>query len=84
MQVVAPTVDEYVPPAQLAHVLATEAPVAAEYLPAPQEAHSRVPVATLYLPAAHAVHVPPLGPVYPVLQTHTLAALGDCEFARQS
>ena len=29
--------------------------------------HAAGPVASLYLPASHAVHVPPLGPVYPAL-----------------
>jgi hypothetical protein len=38
----------------------------------------------LYFPLVHAVHAPPLGPVYPVLQTQAETAellLGDVEFA---
>ena len=36
--------------------------------PAGHAVHAAGPVAFLYLPASHAVHVPPLGPVYPALQ----------------
>ena len=46
---------------------ATKAPVAVEYLPASQSVHATLPMICLYLPAAHAVHVPPISPVYPVL-----------------
>jgi hypothetical protein len=38
--------------------------------------HAAGPVAFLYLPASHAVHVPPLGPVYPALHAQSpLASL---------
>jgi hypothetical protein len=38
--------------------------------------HAPAPGASLYLPASHAVHVPPLGPVYPVLHAQSpLASL---------
>ena len=37
-------------------------PVAVPYLPAPQFVQSADPVDVLYLPATHAVHVPPSGP----------------------
>jgi MoxR-like ATPase len=38
-------------------------------------AHAALPAALLYLLVAHAVHVPPLGPVYPRLQRQAVAAL---------
>jgi hypothetical protein len=44
------------------------APTAVEYLPAPQSRHVAGPVAILYLPATHAVQVPPFGPENPALQ----------------
>jgi hypothetical protein len=40
------------------------------YLLAPQSVQSALPVASLYLPATQAVHVPPFGPVNPRLHTH--------------
>ena len=49
-----------------------------------QSAHGAVPVAALYFEAAHAKHAPPSGPVYPAMQTQTLDALVDCEFAGQA
>jgi hypothetical protein len=52
---------------QSIQVEATKAPVAVEYLPASQSVHATLPMISLYLPAAHAVHVPPISPVYPVL-----------------
>jgi hypothetical protein len=50
------------------HVLSTAAPVVVEYLPAPHSTHNVAPGTTLYVPAAHAVQLPPFGPVYPPLQ----------------
>jgi hypothetical protein len=32
--------------------------------------HAPVPVVSLYVPATHAVHMPPFGPEKPVLQVH--------------
>ena len=49
-----------------------------------QSVHGAVPVAALYFEAAHAKHAPPSGPVYPAMQTQTLDALVDCEFAGQA
>lgn len=60
------------------------APVADEYLPAPQSVHDGVPVTVLYFPGTHALHVAPLGPVYPLLQTQSVAAgepMDEREFA---
>jgi hypothetical protein len=45
------------------------APRVTEYVPAPQSVHVALPMTVLYFPAAHAEHVPPFGPEYPVLQT---------------
>jgi len=49
-----------------------------------QSVHGAVPVAALYFEAAHAKHGPPSGPEYPAMQTQTLDALVDCEFAGQA
>ena len=68
-------------------MLAVVVPVVAEYLPVPQSVQAPVPVAALYLPAAQAEHAPPLGPVYPRLQTQLLTEvppLRRCEFAGQA
>ena len=65
------------------HRTALVAPVAAEYVPAPQSVHAADPVDTLYFPASHAVHVPPTGPVDPALQVHFVKAelpTGELEF----
>ena len=66
------------------HVLTKVAPVAVEYVPAPQLLQSADPVISLYFPATHATHGPPPAPVNPELQTQLLAnalPLGDCESA---
>jgi hypothetical protein len=47
---------------QSLHVELAEAPTAVEYVPAPQSVQAADPVDALYLPATHAVHVPPSGP----------------------
>ena len=63
------------------------APVAAEYVPAPQSVHASDPVDTLYFPASHAVHGPPTGPVDPALQVQFVKAelpAGELEFVGQS
>jgi hypothetical protein len=46
-------------------VAASVAPTVVEYVPAAQSAHTALPVPILYLPATHAVHMPPLAPLYP-------------------
>jgi hypothetical protein len=45
---------------QVAEVVA---PTVGEYVPDPHEVHKVGPMIILYLPAAQAVHTPPLGPV---------------------
>jgi len=49
----------------VAHVWQTfdVAPIPMEYFPATQFVHAASPVATLYLPAMHALQGPPLAPV---------------------
>ncbi len=52
---------------------AAVAPV--EYVPAPQSLHPPAPTTALYFPAAHAMHVPPLGPVCPRAQRQAETAV---------
>ena len=47
------------------------AAAAGEKVPAGQSVQAPEPGAVLYLPATHAVHVPPCDPVWPALQTHS-------------
>ena len=51
------------------------APTVDEYFPAAQSVHAALPVPILYLPAAHAEHTPPSGPVYPTLQVQAATAV---------
>ena len=53
---------------QALHVELAEDPIAVEYVPAAQSLQTAEPVDALYLPASHAVHVPPSGPENPALQ----------------
>ena len=83
---VKPTLHVQLPAAELAfgelefagharHVVATVAPVLAEYVPAAQSTHAALPALVLYFPATHATQGPPSGPVNPGLQavdTHAL------------
>ena len=51
-----------------------------------QGVHADAPVDCWYLPAPHAVHVPPAGPCQPALQVQLLKAVlcsGELEFAGQ-
>ena len=57
------------------------------YLPEPQSVQLPLPPPDLYLPAAHAVHVPPSGPAKPALQVHLAppeAPDGEVEFDGQA
>ena len=65
---VAPDTPENAPAGHGVQTVALLAPVTPEYVPARQLVHTLGPVAALYFPASHAVHRPPLGPVYPALQ----------------
>jgi hypothetical protein len=48
-----------------------------------QSVHSALPICALNVPAPHARHGPPSGPVYPLLHTQTALDPPDCEFAGQ-
>jgi hypothetical protein len=48
-----------------------------------QSVHSALPISVLNVPATHARHGPPSGPVYPRLHTQTALDPADCEFAGQ-
>ena len=63
------------------------APVAVEYVPSEHDVHACDPDDCLYSPALHAVHVPPLAPVYPALHTQAVIAElpeGAAELAGQA
>jgi hypothetical protein len=69
------------------HVEITEAPTAVEYIPAQQVEQVALPVNDLYVPATHAAHEPPSGPVDPALQVQLVKAelpAGALEFDGQS
>jgi hypothetical protein len=51
-----------------------EAPTAVEYVPSPQAVQLADPVDVLYLPATHAAHGPPFGPIAPALQVQLVKA----------
>ena len=50
----------------------TVAPTVTEYVPLEQSKQAVDPLTSLYLPATHAVHVPPFAPVYPALHEHAV------------
>ena len=67
MSLEAPVAVEYLPPPHAMHAVSAAAPAVVRYLPAAQSVHEKEPMTSLYFPAMHAVHVPPFGPVYPML-----------------
>jgi hypothetical protein len=72
---------------QTLHVELAEAPTAVEYVPVPQSVHRDDPLNALYFPATQPVHVPPSGPVHPVLQVQLVKAAlpaGELEFDGQA
>jgi hypothetical protein len=48
------------------------APTVVEYSPAKQLVHKASPVVTLYVPASHKAHDPPLGPDEPAIQVQAV------------
>ena len=52
------------------HVAMLVALVKVEYVPLKQSVHAAFPGAPLCVPAGHALHDPPFGPVQPALQVH--------------
>jgi hypothetical protein len=83
---VAATVVEYVPAGHAKQTVGIVAPTTVEYVPAAQLVQEG-PVVVLKVPATQAVHGPPPGPLYPMLQRQTASALQplheDPEFAGQ-
>ena len=72
---------------QALHVELAEDPIAVEYVPAAQSLQTAEPVDALYLPASHAVHVPPSGPENPALQVQCVKEAlpaGELEFDGQA
>ncbi len=70
---------------QFWHVASVFAAVV-EYFPASQFVHVADPDTVLYVPALHAVQLPPFGPVYPALQIQAATCelpAPDCVFATQ-
>ena len=55
------------------------APTVTEYVVIPQSVHAALPLLVLYLPATHAEHTPPSGPVNPAL--HIQAAIEELDTA---
>jgi hypothetical protein len=74
---------EYVPAAQLVQDVAIVAPVVVKYVPAAQSVQAALPVALLYLPAAHGEQTPPSGPEKPTLHVQVATAVGELEFVGQ-
>ena len=56
-------------PALHKHAWISTLPAGEEELPGQGE-HEALPAASLYVPAPHDTHAPPLGPVYPALHKH--------------
>ena len=49
--------------------------VSAEYVPLEHRVHGAEPFTSLYVPAMHAAHCIPSGPVYPLLQVQLVSCL---------
>jgi len=62
---VEPRVSEYQFAGHPTHASAPIDPTVDEYVPAAQSKHATLPPLVLYLPATHAEHTPPSGPVNP-------------------
>jgi len=60
--------DECVYAGHWLHVDSSISPVSVEYLPWEHSEHDDDPFTSLYVPAIHAAHAAPSGPVYPLLQ----------------
>ena len=57
------------------HVLLLAAPTCAEYVPAAHWVQGAAPDTSLYLPALQAEHIPPSGPVKPLLHVQLLSEM---------
>ena len=56
------------------HDDSSTSPVPVEYLPSEHSEHVENPLTSLYVPAIHAVHAKPSGPVYPLLQVQLVSS----------
>jgi hypothetical protein len=65
---------EDAPAGQLRHA---DTAVVVEYVPAMHCVHNSLPLELLYFPTTHAVHGPPVGPVYPGSQATIQAAIDE-------
>ena len=69
------------------HVDSSISPVPVEYFPSEHCAHADDPFTSLYVPAIHAIHATPSGPVYPLLQVQLVSIelpSGECVYAGHS
>ena len=66
---------EYVCPGQLVHVTFEISASSVEYFPREHSKHTDEPLTSLYVPATHALHSCPSGPVYPLLQVQLMRML---------
>jgi hypothetical protein len=53
-------------------VAVSVAPAVPEYVPSAHAVQAALPVVILYVPVMQVVHVPPFGPVYPMLQVQAV------------
>ena len=56
------------------HVDSSISPVPVEYVPSEHSEHGADPFTSLYVPAIHAAHATPSGPVYPLLQVQLVSS----------
>ena len=59
---------------QDSQLFSDRAPVAVEKVLALHSEHAALPIASLYLPASHAVHAPPCGPEVPAMQVQLVSS----------
>jgi hypothetical protein len=69
-----PVDPRYLPATQSRHVVLDVEPVVVEYLPLGHREQDVDPFTSLNVPASHASHSPPFGPVYPASQTQSVAS----------
>ena len=67
-------IPEYVCAGQSMHVDSEISAMAVLYWPCEHSEHGAEPFTSLYVPAIHAAHVTPSGPVYPLLQVQLVSS----------
>ena len=71
---------ENFPALQSRHATLEPAPISVEYFPFAHNEQEFEPMTSLYLPAEHAVHSRPFGPVYPISQEQAVKEEApDCD-----